>query len=205
MSIELIVSESDLKDLRSRLDSINIRKRDGFLMRSFQQAAVVVERKLKSNVTDRILKRRSGHLAQSIQTSVYQDGAGTVTARIGSGALNNRRMPYSEIHETGGVITPKSVKYLTIPLEAALTNSGVPKKASAREWKDTFVGRSKGGALIIFQKTGKKSIVPLYVLKRSVKIPARYYMSETLESTKNYFLMAVRGSIERSLNGEQTQ
>lgn len=205
MTIELSVSQSDLKDLKARIGSLNIRDRDSLLMRAFRQAAVVVERKLKMNVTDNILHRRSGHLAQSIQTSVYQDGASVVTARIGSGVANNRRMPYAEIHEDGGTITPKKAKWLTIPLEAALTPSGVPKKASAREWKNTFVGKSKGGALIIFQKVGKKTLVPLYVLKKSVRIPARHYMSETLEASKNYFLMAVRGSIERSLNGEQTK
>lgn len=200
--IEIVVNKEQLGELHARLNSLDIRKRDSFAMRAFQQASVVVERRLKTNVTDRILHRRTGHLAQSIQSSVYQEN-GVVTARIGSGALNKERMPYAEIHEDGGTITPKRVKYLTIPLAAALTASGAPRKASARDWANTFVGKSKGGALIIFQKVGKKSIIPLYVLKRSVTIPARHYMSETLESSKNYFLMAVRGSIERSLQGEQ--
>lgn len=203
MSIELVVSEDDLKNLKSRLNSLDIRKRDSLLLRAFRQGAVVVERKLKSNVTGSILKRRSGHLAQSIQTNVYQDQQGVITARIGSGTRSGERMPYSEIHETGGVITPKSVKYLTIPLAAALTPSGVPKKSRARDWPNTFVGKSKGGALIIFQKVGKKNLIPLYVLKRSSRIPARNYMSRTLQATGNYFLMSVRGAIERSLNGEQ--
>lgn len=205
MSIELTVSEGDLKELRSRLDALDIKKRDSLLLRAFRQASVVVERKLKGNTTGSILKRRTGHLTQSIQTIVYQDKQGVVTARIGSGVRSGRRMAYSEIHETGGTITPKRVKWLTIPLEAALTASGAPRKARASDWPNTFVGKSKGGSLIIFQKQGKKNLIPLYVLKKSVNIPARRYMSKTLDTTKNYFLMAVRGAIERSLNGEQTK
>lgn len=201
--IELSINQSDLKELKKRLDSLNIRQRDSLLLRAFRQAATVVETKLKSNVTGSILKRRSGHLAQSIESSIYQDSGGVITARIGSGVRSGFRMPYTEIHETGGTITPKRVKYLTVPLAAALTSSGVPRKASVREWPNTFVGRSKGGALIIFQKAGKGRMIPLYVLKRSINVPARRYMSRTLDSTKNYFLMAVRGAIERGLNGEQ--
>lgn len=203
MNIELSVSKDDLRELYKRLDSLNIKKRDSLILRAFRQASVVVERKLKQNVTGSILKRRSGHLAQSIESSVYQDGEGVITARIGSGVRSGFRMPYTEVHETGGVITPKKVKYLTIPLKAALSSSGVPRKNSAREWPNTFVRRTKSGALIMFQKTGKKTLVPLYILKRSVNIPGRQYMSRTLESTKNYFIMAVRGAIERGLNGEQ--
>lgn len=201
--IELSINKNDLKELYKRLDSVNIKKRDSLLLRAFRQASAVVEKKLKFNASGSILKRRSGHLAQSIESSVYQDGEGVITARIGSGVRSGFRMPYTEIHETGGVITPRRVKYLTIPLAAALSPSGVPRKRSAADWPNTFVRRTKSGALIIFQRTGKKTSVPLYVLKRSVNVPARRYMSRTLDATKNYFIMAVRGAIERGLSGEQ--
>ena len=58
--------------------------------------------------------------------------------------------------------------------------NGTPKKMSAREWDRTFVRRSKKGNLIIFTRSGK-SLIPLYLLKKEVKIPPRLGMQKTLE------------------------
>lgn len=93
---------------------------------------------------------------------------------------------YMAIHETGGTITPKRSKYLTIPLPAALDKRGMPIHSSARDWPNTFVQRSKRGNLLIFQKRGTQ-IVPLYVLKSSVFLPARLGMAEAVHSELGYF------------------
>lgn len=134
--------------------------------------------------TDKTLSRRSGKLVQAIRDSVEVTGSkiDDVQGRIGA-----RGIPYGRIHEFGGVITAKNAKFLTIPLPAALNADGTPKKRSARDWDKTFVATSKAGNLIIFRREGK-SVVPLYVLKTSVKIPPRLGLIDTLQKTLPYFV-----------------
>lgn len=79
--------------------------------------------------------------------------------------------PYAAIHEYGGTIRPKKGRYLTIPLDAAKTAAGVAR-GGARMFDNTFVQKSRAGNLIIFQKKGDR-IIPLFVLKESVRIPKR--------------------------------
>lgn len=90
------------------------------------------------------------------------------------------------IHETGGTIRRKRAKFLTIPLPAACDSRGLPLKPSARDWDNTFVARSKRGNLLIFQRRGR-GIVPLYLLKTSVYMPARLRTMEHMEGQLPYF------------------
>jgi hypothetical protein len=73
----------------------------------------------------------------------------------------------------------------------------VPYRRSARDWDNTFVARSKKGNLIIFQRRGVQ-ITPLYVLKTSVKIPARLGMGQTLNIGIPYF---VERAMDRIVKG----
>lgn len=132
------------------------------------------------NPTNR-LQRRSGKGLQSIWDSIKVSGTdlGSLAGVISAGKLS--------FHEHGGTIRAKRAKYLTIPLPAAMDSRGVPLKARARDWPDTFVKRSRKGNLIIFQKRGH-DIIPLYLLKPSVYIPPRLRMQETVESVIPYFL-----------------
>lgn len=132
--------------------------------------------------TSRSLSKRSGRAVRSIQSSVRVKGKtlNTVEGRIGG-------VFYLATHETGARITARKSKFLTIPLRAALNSDGTPKKKRARAWRNTFVAKSKKGNLIIFQKRGGR-IVPLYVLKRSVKIPPRLNMRSTLEAGIPFFV-----------------
>jgi hypothetical protein len=91
------------------------------------------------------------------------------------------------IHELGGVITPRRSRYLAIPLDNALNFQGVPLRPGPRFWKDTFVRKSRKGNLIIFQKRGPGKIVPLYLLKKRVRIPARLGLQATLDTAVPLF------------------
>lgn len=126
------------------------------------------------------LQKRTGMGLRSIFDSIKVTGgaASEITGQISTGTMT--------IHETGGVITAKTSKYLTIPLPAAMDSRGVPLKRSARDWENTFVQRSRKGNLIIFQRNGK-GIVPLYLLKPSVKIKPRLRMEETIMGELPYF------------------
>ena len=111
------------------------------------------------------LQHRSSALRRSIGFEVRGDGfASALTVFAG---------PPARIQEFGGRVTAKRAKYLTIPLRAALTPSGQPKRPGARDWEDTFVLRAKSGKLFIAREKGRK-LELLYKLQQSVEIPARF-------------------------------
>lgn len=138
-----------------------------------------------SGTTSASLSRRSGALLNEIRSSVkvYGETLANIEGHIGTGTS-----VYGRIQEFGGVIRPKNAKYLTVPLPAALNSDGTPKKKGAREWDNTFVIKSKAGNLLIVQKGIGGDIVPLYVLKSSVTIPARLNMGSTLRAGLGYFV-----------------
>ncbi len=131
--------------------------------------------KTQDNLGGRYLKRRTGALAQSVRWKLRKYGLGfKLTAESG--------VPYGTIQEHGGTIVPIRAKYLTIPLPAALTSAGVLRKP-AREWSNTFVQRSSSGNLIIFQNRGNK-IIPLFILKKKVKIKPTHWASQSVTATE---------------------
>lgn len=91
------------------------------------------------------------------------------------------------VHERGATIRARRVRFLTIPLEAALDSRGVPIRPRARDWPNTFVQRSRRGNLLIFQRRGG-GIVPLYLLKREVRLPARLGVQDTFRAGTDFFV-----------------
>lgn len=111
----------------------------------------------KTNKSGTTLVKR-GNLLRSIKARV-----GTNEVVISAGGAG---IPHARIHHDGGVIVPRTAQYLAIPLtpKAALYN--------ARDYPgETFI--KKG---IIWEKTEKNKIMAVYVLKKSVTMPARPYM-----------------------------
>ena len=89
-------------------------------------------------------------------------------------------LAYAGIHEYGGVVRPRNVQYLTIPLAAAKTARGVAR-GTARDFAETFVARARSGKLILFQRQGKAA-VPLFLLtKGPITIPARPSLKPTMD------------------------
>lgn len=84
------------------------------------------------------------------------------------------------IHETGGK-KKAGGKLIAVPLPAALDGKGVPRRLSPRDWGNTFVAETRRGNVVIFQDRGG-SIIPLYVLKEDVTIPARLGIAKAMES-----------------------
>lgn len=135
-----------------------------------------------TGTTKSSLSYRSGALIASIKDSVavYGSSISDIYGTIGSDRV------YAGIQETGGTIYPKNAQYLTVPLPAALNQDGTPIKAKARDWDNTFIIRGKSGSLLIVQQFGG-DIIPLYVLVKSVTIPPRLKMLETIETGMTYF------------------
>ena len=87
--------------------------------------------------------------------------------------------PIAVTNEFGATIRPVHSRYLTIPMPAALTASGVPRETSARNWPDTWVEETQGGHLMIFHEDpGEAGVAePLYLLHPGpIQIPPRLNM-----------------------------
>lgn len=128
------------------------------------------------------LRTRTGYAVRSIRRSVKvaTDGRRTYIGSIGGA-------DYLNIQEDGGWVRAKGAKYLTVPLEAAKDSRGVPLRAKARDWPNTFVARNGKGNLIIYQKRGR-SVVPLYILVKAVYIPARLGMKKRIDIEAEKFV-----------------
>lgn len=124
------------------------------------------------------LSKRSGELqAQFVPANINVTGNRTSDIEV------SFTLPgIAAVHERGAIIRPKKSKYLTIPLPAALDARGVPLRPNARAWKDAFIIRPKKGNLLIVRRSIGGGIVPLYVLKKSVRIPKRLAFEEAFEA-----------------------
>lgn len=129
------------------------------------------------------LKSRSGALSKNWVPEIGGFNLKTLFAQVSNG------LPYVAIHQFGGTIEAKRSKYLTIPLKAMKTASGVVKMTigQAIAARKTFFKKSKAGNLILFENRPKtdggkaRRPVPLFVLKKSVVVPKRLMFFETAE------------------------
>ena len=134
------------------------------------------------------LNTRSGDLRRSIRARVTKRGH----KFIGSVGSN---LDYAAIHEFGKVVTPTQSQWLTIPLDAAKTGSGV-SRGGARSFSNTFFHMTKDKRLFIMQTQGK-GFVPLFRLVKSVRIEETHYVSDSIkEMLPRIQKMIVRRIIE---------
>lgn len=175
-----------------KLGKFNPRDEGRAVYRGFVRAGLLIERALKGNISGGYLDVRSGRLRASIGSRIDVDADG-LTATIGSGARQGDRIKYANIHETGGTVVPRVRQWLTVPLSAAQTASGVARFTAqdVRQHRTQYDGSFIQDSIIFgYMKRGKYkkgglnlNIVPLFVLKKSVTIPASRYLSRTAEET----------------------
>jgi len=116
--------------------------------------------------------RRSGDLARGFVTRVTGDNLKTLEGAVGW--WQPFQAMKAGVHEYGATITPKRSSYLAIPLDAVLTNTGRARYGyGPRDWPDTRIHKSKSGHLFIVQDQPGQELLPLYILKKSVTLPAR--------------------------------
>lgn len=194
--ITFTIDKKQLERLTEKIRSISPTAENSITRKAFTDLTLETEKQLKLN-TASILHVRSGRLRSSISSRVYERGKDLI-GEVGSGVRQGDRVPYANIHETGGVIRPVNKKYLAIPLPPALTSAGVLRQ-KPRDYANTFVAKSNAGNLIIFQRTLGKGAIALFVLKKSVTIPRRRYMSRTVEEIAPRAFEIMNRSIEREL------
>ena len=155
--------------------------------------------KMTGGTSDTRLKVRSGRLRASVIPIKTEEKESSIEGGISIGTV------YGRVHvgPKGQVTTirPKRAKYLAIPLPDAMTGAGVARGSPmSGPWGNTFIAKSKAGNLIIFgqrasyQKVKVKGVavrglairnlrsqvVPLFVLKKEVKIKARIHPEELI-------------------------
>jgi len=135
----------------------------------FRDAGERIVRKIARRLSGAVLSEKSARLKNSV---IPQPTPDSLTISAGGGP---DEVAYAAIHHYGGTIRPKKAKALTIPFPGGPADKRVPLRAS--DFDDTFIAKG-----IIFQSLGGSSrsggerIEPLFILKRSVEIPARPYM-----------------------------
>lgn len=107
--------------------------------------------------------RQTGDLANSISPQPTES-----QVIVGSNKI------YAGVHDKGKRIHAKKKRFLTIPLEGALTPAG-HLKGPARSFENTFFHRSDTGKLFLMQSLKNNEAVPLFLLVRSVKMPKRRF------------------------------
>jgi phage gpG-like protein len=205
--IELTLNPNEVSKLINRVKDLSPKRRHNAIYRAFRDATLETEKLLKLNISGKYLLVRSGRLRASIGSKVLETEEG-ISGIIGSGVRQGgegARVKYANIHETGGTITPKNTRFLTIPLSEALTNAGV-LRFTARQ---LFAGETKYDGAFVWRgiiygymiAKGKRPVTPLFLLKSSVTIPARYYMSRTLADIQGKLFSIMTKGVERTING----
>lgn len=180
MELNIKIDDSKLKRLAPALGAA--------MRRAVELTGEAVQTQVVLNLQGRILRVRSGSLIgawNSARRSVERQGDHGARLVFGPGSL-----PYAAIHEYGGVVTGNP--NLTIPLDEAKTAAGAARYSARRVISDpsvggfagTFFGKSRAGNVILFGVPGGRNArpVPLFVLKQSVRIPPRRYVSTAMSA-----------------------
>jgi phage gpG-like protein len=202
--LQISFKKEDLDSIKEMLKGMDTKKQDSTICRGFAKATLLLESELQIAATRKI-HVRTGRLRGSITSKMFYDDSGVLSAYIGSGARTGDPLPYAGIHEYGGTVRPVRHKYLTIPLRANKTAAGVMRFSASEliSTGNTFVRPSKSFNLILFLKDKMKTktkAIPMFVLVKSVNIPARKYLSETVDKNINKATRIVEDYIEAALN-----
>ena len=200
--IEITIKKEDIDRIVAKVKKLRPEQRNPVFRNAWERATLFMEGRLKYNVSGPILKVRSGQLRNSIQSKIdYQNGK--IRSIIGSGARTGKRVPYANIHETGGIIRPRNAKALAIPFPFAQAKSGAGN-VSARGLFKQYPGRVFIAKGVIWLQRGKtdKSIVPMFSLVQSVKIPARHYISRTVSQYGGNVVKIVERWIDQTIKGK---
>lgn len=115
-------------------------------------------------------RRRTGQLARGIRQKVSTTGD-VYRLEVGTSGVK-----YARILEKGGTIRATRKQYLTIPLGGT--------QGTASNYPNAFIIKSKKGNLLIVEKVGKDRLKPLFVLKKSVRIPAFQWLLKSVRDRK---------------------
>lgn len=113
-----------------------------------------------------------GQLARSYRSQFV----GRTDGGISAGVFSD--LSYARIQDEGGTIKPRSVKNLSIPLTPQA------KKRWPRDWPEGQLSRSENKLFATKQTKRGKKLQPQYVLKRSVTLRGRGYLSRAWDAAR---------------------
>lgn len=154
--------------VKNRMKGLSPQQKDSATERGFMRLTLATEKELKERILrGEVLKVRSGRFRQSIGSILLKRGREWV-GKVGSGVRQGSRgrVPYANIHETGGVIRPRpgnKTGFLWIPV----------RKGSGFAIEQ---GLSAPGELTAFSSNSVS-----FRRVRSVTIPARRYLTKTVQ------------------------
>jgi len=108
--------------------------------------------------------------------------------------INYSTSLYARIHEHGGIIKAKNVKYLTIPLPAAGGSD-----ARIRDFAGGAFIKSKNGNLLYIDGDSGE---PLFLLRESVTIPARLGWVMTWNRMESAFAEKIAQEVAKAMEGD---
>lgn len=140
---------------------------------------MVIGNAAKANAKSQgLIKTRT--LSRSIHEEITLQSAERAEGQVGT------NLEYAPPHEFGGVIKPKTAKYLAIPVGSYT--------GSPRTHGDLKLRKTVKGNLVMVDGSGAVQ----YVLKKSVEIPARPFMRPAFDEKKDEAQETMAGSF-RSL------
>jgi hypothetical protein len=161
------------------------------LTEELQESIVYMQRTYLSGLatTRTRLARRSGALHDSFlqRVTMRPDGvdARLYQSRQATGALGARPAIYGPVHETGAVIVPKRAQWLKIPLTDAA-------RARPNAQGKLFFFRSRAGNSFLARRLGRGLLELVFLLRKSVRIPARPFFSFTVDRLERRLGPALR-------------
>jgi hypothetical protein len=132
----------------------------------------------------------TGNLARSFLPARFV----SVGGKIGAGAFSD--LPYAEIQNRGGTITPATKDYLAIPL------SSEAKNRWPRDWPvgDLFAFRSKRGNLLLAERRTGTDLRIHYLLRKSVDIPATNYLEQAMQEAEPTIVEIVDEAVQAAID-----
>ena len=162
------------------------------------------------------VSRRSGNLARDFLAVAEETPVGPVVSVRSHGTGDK----YAGIQENGGEIKPVNAKWLWIPIAGNVTRNGVARvsprqaiEAGGFFHKNVFFGRpvtksskatgqhlgGEGYKGAMFNRGD--NIIPLFVLKKSVKVPARMGATSLFQSMLPLLEIGVAAEMQEAWNG----
>jgi HK97 gp10 family phage protein len=146
-----------VKELEQKFNALSDAVKGQSLSNAVKAGGLVVLNAAKANIQKNGLMR-TRTLSRSVHIEITESSAEQATVEIGT------NLEYAAIHEFGGTITPKSSKYLAIPVGNYI--------GSPRNHADLKLRKTGAGNLVMVDGNGAVQ----YVLKQSVTIQAKPYL-----------------------------
>ena len=157
----------------------------------------------------RVLRVRTGRLSQSIAGKIEpgsSSDAVKLTLSAGGRVAAGGDVKYAATHEFGATITPKNAKMLRIPFPGgpALTGAGVDRFATPLRATGAgifAIQKTAGGKLVLVNTAakGKSAGRPWYILKQSVKIPARPFLRPAFDEVAATIPAVIEKAIRKAV------